>query len=159
MAKTTRRGIERKASRRGAADAVGGSHSGRRASWARPSTHAATWSAPSARWSLHKKRADAAGLMALARAMAADAAHRRAVRDAPQQAPSAPALKVKIAAYQWRASKLAPKKYGNRLGVDLEATQKFIPLNELAERVAALRQDSRFLPGAEESETALAAGA
>ena len=97
--------------------------------------------------------------MALARAMAADAAHRRAVRDAPQQAPSAPALKVKIAAYQWRASKLAPKKYGNRLGVDLEATQKFIPLNELAERVAALRQDSRFLPGAEESETALAAGA
>jgi hypothetical protein len=52
---------------------------------------------------------------------------------------TAAADKVKIAAYQWRASKLAPKKYGNRLGVDLEASQKFVPLSELMEKAQAVR--------------------
>ena len=72
---------------------------------------------------------------------------------------TAAADKVKIAAYQWRASKLAPKKYGNRLGLEMEVAPKFVPLNELAERLAVLRQEERYLPRAEESEAALPAGA
>jgi hypothetical protein len=32
---------------------------------------------------------------------------------------SAPADRVKLAAYQWRASKLAPKKYGDKASVEL----------------------------------------
>jgi hypothetical protein len=47
--------------------------------------------------------------------------------------------RVKIAAYQWRASKLAPKKYGNRLGVDLDVEQRFIPLTDLLEKAEAIR--------------------
>lgn len=53
---------------------------------------------------------------------------------------TAAADKVKIAAYQWRASKLAPKKYGSRLGLDVEATQKFIPLGDLLEKARTIRQ-------------------
>jgi hypothetical protein len=52
---------------------------------------------------------------------------------------TAAADRVKIAAYQWRASKLAPKKYGNRVGVDLDVEQRFIPLTDLLERAQAIR--------------------
>ncbi len=52
---------------------------------------------------------------------------------------TAAADKVKIAAYQWRASKLAPKTYGSRLELDVEATQKFIPLGDLLEKARAIR--------------------
>ena len=48
-------------------------------------------------------------------------------------------VKLQIWARQWRAAKLAPKKYGNR--VEIEQPQKFIPLSELAALIAAEPED------------------
>ena len=48
-------------------------------------------------------------------------------------------VKLQIWARQWRAAKLAPKKYGDR--VEIEQSQKFIPLSELAARIAAEPED------------------
>lgn len=39
---------------------------------------------------------------------------------------TATADKVKISAYQWRASKLQPKKYGDRIMQDVELTQHYV---------------------------------
>ena len=48
-------------------------------------------------------------------------------------------VKLQIWARQWRAAKLAPKKYGDR--VEIEQSQKFIPLSELAALIAAEPED------------------
>jgi hypothetical protein len=48
---------------------------------------------------------------------------------------SAPADRVKLAALQWRASKLAPKKYGDRVDAKVEHSVSD-PLATLMERIA-----------------------
>ena len=67
---------------------------------------------------------------------------------------TAPADRVKLAAYQWRASKLAPKKYGDRLTQEMVGKDggpieiaDLSPL-EMARRVAfALEKGRRALEG------------
>ncbi len=47
---------------------------------------------------------------------------------------SAPADRVKISAYQWRASKLAPKKYGDKIAVGGDADAPSISVTHVIER-------------------------
>lgn len=60
---------------------------------------------------------------------------------------TAAADRVKIAAYQWRASKLAPKKYGERTTQTIEGGDKPLEVREvsqteIARRLAAILTDA-----------------
>jgi hypothetical protein len=51
---------------------------------------------------------------------------------------TAQAAKVKISAYQWRASKLAPKKYGDRVDMNLSGTLQTTPQEAIDARITEL---------------------
>jgi hypothetical protein len=53
-------------------------------------------------------------------------------------ADTAAADRVKIAAYQWRASKLQPKKYGDKVDLNLSGTVSNLTDEQLESRVAIL---------------------
>lgn len=46
--------------------------------------------------------------------------------------------RVKISAYQWRASKLAPKKYGDKLDLNVSGKLETIPEDQIEARIAEL---------------------
>ena len=56
--------------------------------------------------------------------------------------------KVRIAAYQWRASKLAPKKYGDRTDVNLSGSIS-IPEEQLDARISELLRKAGTVPALE----------
>lgn len=79
--------------------------------------------------------ADFATKCARAREMQADLMDDLILDTAEETTPeNAAASRVKIAAYQWRASKLAPKKYGEKLDIEQKTT------HEVGDSVSALME-------------------
>lgn len=79
--------------------------------------------------------ADFATRCARAREMQADLMDDLILDTAEETTPeNAAASRVKIAAYQWRASKLAPKKYGEKLDIEQKTT------HEVGDSVSALME-------------------
>lgn len=57
-------------------------------------------------------------------------------------------LRLELDHMKWELSKLAPKKYGERVGIEGEVTHSFIPLPELLKKAQAIElRESRRLCG------------
>lgn len=90
------------------------------------------------RWLLDPNRSDFVAKYTRAREMQGDAMDDKILETADACTPeTAAADRVKIDAYRWRASKLAPKKYGDKTAVEHsgEVTTKHIALDEFQRRI------------------------